>query len=88
MESIFAFSCYRVKYSKAWHAKQQSPSLELLRVHYGQATARTPSCSTSRTGSRAGSRGKAIQSPQHTDDSDAQSDSRDEDPDFEVLRMS
>ena len=22
MESIFAFSCYRVKYSKAWHAKQ------------------------------------------------------------------
>ena len=57
-------------------------------IHYGAATATTPSRSTSRTGSRAASRGKAIQEPQEPDDSDAQSDSRDEDPDFEVLRMS
>ena len=57
-------------------------------VHYGAATARTPSRSTSRTSSRAASRGKAVQEPQDTDESDAQSDSRDEDPDFEVLRMS
>jgi hypothetical protein len=57
-------------------------------VHYGTITARTPSCSTSRTGSRAASRGKAIQEPEDTDNSDAQSDSREEDPDFEVLRMS
>ena len=57
-------------------------------VHYEKATARTPSRSTSRMGSCAASRGKAIQEPQDTDDSDEQSDSRDEDPDFEVLRMS
>ena len=57
-------------------------------VHYGAATARTPSRSTSRTGSRAASRGKAIQEPEDTDNSDAQSDSREEDPDFEVIWMS
>jgi hypothetical protein len=41
-------------------------------IHYGQETARTPSCSTTRTGSRAASRGKGIQSPQESEESDAQ----------------
>ena len=50
-------------------------------IHYGQETARTPSRSTTRTG-------KAIQSPQESEESDAQRDSGEEDPDFEVIGMS
>jgi len=57
-------------------------------IHYGQETARTPSRSTTRTGSRATSRGKAIRSPQESEESDAQHDSGEEDPDFEVIGMS
>ena len=57
-------------------------------IHYGQETARTPSRSTTRTGSRAASRGKGIQSPQESEESDAQRDSGEEDPDFEVIGMS
>ena len=57
-------------------------------IHYCQDTARTPSRSASRTVSRAQSRGKAAQSPQGSEESDAQGNSEDEDPTFEVLRMS
>ena len=65
-------------------------------IHYGATTARTPghsasrsqSRSTSRTGSCALSRGKAIQSSQDSEESDRQGDSEDEDPSFQVLRMS
>ena len=57
-------------------------------IHYGQETARTPSCSTTRTGSRAASRGKGIQSSQESGESDAQRDSGEEDLDFEVIGMS
>ena len=57
-------------------------------IHYGQETARTPLRSTTRTGSRATLRGKAIQSPQESEESDAQHDSGEEDPDFEVIGMS
>ena len=65
-------------------------------IHYGTATATTPghsgsrsrSRTTSRTGSRALSRGKAIQSSEGSEESDRQGDSEDEDPSFQVLRMS
>jgi len=65
-------------------------------IHYGAATATTPghsgsrshSRTTSRTGSRALSRGKAIQSSEGSEESDRQGDSEDEDPSFQVLRMS
>jgi len=65
-------------------------------IHYGAATATTPghsgsrsrSRTTSRTGSRALSRGKAIQSSEGSEESDCQGDSEDEDPSFQVLRMS
>ena len=65
-------------------------------IHYGAATATTPghsgsrsrSRSTSRIGSRALSRGKAIQSSEGIEESDRQGDSEDEDPSFQVLRMS
>ena len=57
-------------------------------IHYGQETARTPSRSTTRTGSRAASRGKAIRSPQESEESDAQRGSGEEDPNFEVIGMS
>ena len=57
-------------------------------IHYGQETARTPSRSTTRTGSRTASRGKAIRSPQESEESNAQCDSGEEDPDFEVIGMS
>ena len=65
-------------------------------IHYGAATVTTPehsgsrshSMSTSRTGSRALSRGKGIQSSEGSEQSDRQGDSEDEDPNFEVLRMS
>jgi hypothetical protein len=67
-----------------------------ISIHYGAATATTPghfgsrsrSRSTSRTGSRALSRGKAIQSSEGSEESDRQGDSEDEDPSFQVLRMS
>ena len=65
-------------------------------IHYGDVTARTPlpsasksrSRSTSRTASRALSRGKAIQSPETSEESARQDNSEDEDPPFQVLRMS
>ena len=65
-------------------------------IHYGDVTATTPlpsgsrsrSRSTSRTASRALSRGKAIQSPQTSEESARQDNSEDEDPTFQVLRMS
>jgi len=65
-------------------------------IHYGDVTARTPlpsasrsrSRSTSRTASRALSRGKAIRSPQTSEESARQDNSEDEDPTFQVLRMS
>ena len=65
-------------------------------IHYGDVTATTPlpsgsrsrSRSTSRTASRAVSRGKAIQSPETSEESDRQDNSEDEDPTFQVLRMS
>ena len=65
-------------------------------IHYGDVTARTPlpsasrshSQSTSRTASRALSRGKAIQSPQTSEESARQDNSEDEDPTFQVLSMS
>ena len=65
-------------------------------IHYGDVTARTHlpsgsrsrSRSTLRTASRALSRGKAIQSPETSEESDHQDNSEDEDPIFQVLRMS
>ena len=65
-------------------------------IHYGDVTTRTPlpsgsrsrSQSTSRTASRALSRGKAIQSLESSEESDRQDNSEDEDPSFQVLRMS
>jgi len=65
-------------------------------IHYGDVTARIPlpsasrshSRSTSRTASRALSRGKAIQSPETSEESARQDKSEDEDPTFQVLRMS
>ena len=65
-------------------------------IHYGDVTATTPlpsgsrsrSLSTSRTASCAMSRGKAIQSPETSGESDCQDNSEDEDPTFQVLRMS
>ena len=65
-------------------------------IHYGAVTATTPlpsgsrsrSRSTSRTASCAMSRGKAIQSPETSGEFDCQDNSEDEDPTFEVLRMS
>ena len=65
-------------------------------IHYGDVTAMTPLPSasrshlrsTSRTASRAVSRGKAIQSPETSGESDRQDNSEDEDPTFQVLRMS
>ena len=65
-------------------------------IHYGDVTARIPlpsgsrsrSRSTSRTASRALPRGKAIQSPETSEESDRQANSEDEDPSFQVLRMS
>ena len=65
-------------------------------IHYGNVTTTTPlpsasrsqSRSTSRTASRAMSRGKAIQSPETSGESDRQDNSEDEDPTFQVLRMS
>ena len=64
-------------------------------IHYSDMTARTPlpsgsrsrSRSTSRTASRAVSRGKAIQSPETSGESDRQDNSEDEDPTFQVFRM-
>ena len=65
-------------------------------IHYGDVTAMTPLPSTSRshlrstsrTASRALSRGKAIQSPQTSEESDQQDNSEDDDPSYQVLRMS
>jgi len=65
-------------------------------IHYGDVTATTPlpsgsrsrSRSTSRMASRAVSRGKAIQSPETSGESDRQDNSEDEDPTFQVLSMS
>ena len=65
-------------------------------IHYSDMTARTPlpsgsrsrSRSTSRTASRALSRGEAIQSPETSEESARQDNSEDEDPTFQVLRMS
>ena len=65
-------------------------------IHYGDVTATTPLPSgsrsrlrsTSRTASRAMSRGKAIQSTETSEESDRQDNSEDEDPTFQVLRMS
>ena len=73
-------------------------------IHYGDVTARTPLPSasrsrsrstsrsrlrsTSRTASRALSRGKAIQSPETSEESARQDKSEDEDPTFQILRIS
>ena len=65
-------------------------------IHYGNVTATTPlpsssrshSWSTSRKASHALSRGKAIQSPQTSEESDQQENSEDDGPSYEVLRMS
>jgi len=65
-------------------------------IHYGNVTTTTPlpsasrsqSRSTSRTASHAGSRGKAIQSPQSSEESDQEENSEDDDPSYQVLRMS
>ena len=65
-------------------------------IHYGDVTDLTPLPSasrshlrsTSRTASRALSRGKAIQSPQTSEESDQQDNSEDDDPSYQVLRMS
>ena len=70
-------------------ARGPSSSTRTL-IHYGNATATTPlpsasrsqSRSTSRTASHAGSRGKAIQSPQSSEESDQQDNSEDEDPSY------
>ena len=71
--------------SSAWlkenfsHCPQGAPQ-ELVERH-------APSRSTMRTGSRAASMGKAIQTPQESKESDAQCGSGEEDPDFEVIGM-
>ena len=65
-------------------------------IHYGDVTARTPlqsgsrshSWSTTRTATRVLSRSKAIQSPQTSEESDRQDNSEDDDPSYQVLRMS
>ena len=65
-------------------------------IHYGNVTTTTPlpsasrshSWSTSRTTSRALLRGKAIQSPQSSEESDQEENSEDDDPSYQVLRMS
>ena len=65
-------------------------------IHYGDVTARTPlqsgsrshSWSTTRTASRVLSWSKAIQSPQTSEESDRQDNLEDDDPSYQVLRMS
>jgi len=65
-------------------------------IHYGNVTTTTPlpsasrsqSRSTLRTASHAGSRGNAIQSPQSSEESDQEENSKADDPSYQVLRMS
>ncbi|RLN30593.1 hypothetical protein C2845_PM05G32890 [Panicum miliaceum] len=66
----------------------RTSSITRMPYHYGQGTTTTPSRSTSRTGSRAASKGKAASTRQDSSDSKQDNDSEDTDPTYEVVRMS